>query len=54
MRKGGLPLLAERLLSFLFTQASTAESDAGEEHEEEAGRKAGEGADNNTPVFLPW
>lgn len=45
-RKGSLPLLSERLLSFIFTQASTAEREEGEEDEEEAERKAGEGADS--------
>lgn len=54
-RKGGLPQLAERLLSFMFTQASTMESDAGEEDDEEAEREAGEGADgHNPPMFPPY
>ncbi|CAN0089684.1 unnamed protein product, partial [Laminaria digitata] len=41
-RKGGLPLLSERLLSFMFTQASAAERDEDGEYEEEVERTAGE------------
>lgn len=53
-RKGGLPVLSERLLSFMFTQTSTFKSDAEEgEEEEEEEQKAGAGADSAS-VLPPY